>query len=111
MNTDKLQPYTGFFQPFCAYFGLFWFSLVTLFYGYSFAKTPVTAAKFFQNYTMQVVDPILFIGWKLVKKTKWKSPREVDLVWERPTIGKFTCYANSNLPVLMILRRLRRVIH
>ena len=25
------------------------------------------------------VCPILFIGWKLIKKTKWKKPEEVNL--------------------------------
>ena len=38
---------------------------------------------------MQIVDPLLFIGWKLIKKSKWKSVYEIDLVWERPTIDAY----------------------
>ena len=28
---------------------------------------------------MIAVFPIIFIGWKLIKKSKWKRPEEVDL--------------------------------
>ena len=34
---------------------------------------------FFFSYTMIGVFPILFFGWKVVKKTKWRRPEEVEL--------------------------------
>lgn len=38
--------------------------------------------------SMKIV-PILFIAWKLIKRTKFRSPHETDLVWERPTIDAY----------------------
>ena len=34
---------------------------------------------FLFSYTSVAVFPILFVGWKLYKKTKWLKPEEVDL--------------------------------
>jgi amino acid transporter len=59
---------------------------MVIFYGYASFRPAWNVTTFFQNYTMQILDPILFIGWKLIKKTKMKSVYEIDLVWERPTI-------------------------
>jgi len=44
---------------------------------------------FFSYYTMVFVCPILYVGWKLVKRTKVIRPKEVDLVWERPIIDAY----------------------
>ena len=35
------------------------------------------------------VAPILFVFWKLVKRTKWKRPEKVDLVWDAPLIDAY----------------------
>jgi len=86
---DRKQfSYYAWLQPFCAYFGLVWMILVTIFYGYGAFKPP-TVAGFFQSYTMQIVFPVLFIVWKVLKKTKPVGPYEADLVWERPTIDAY----------------------
>lgn len=50
---------------------------------------PWSVSAFFQNYSMQLFVPPLFLIWKVVKKTKWKKPHEVDLVWERPIIDAY----------------------
>lgn len=92
------QPYTGYLQPFCGWFGLIWFTLVTIFYGYPSFRPAFSVTTFFQNYIMQILDPILFIGWKIVHKTKWLSVYEVDLVWERPTIGKHSSIPDPTTP-------------
>ena len=34
---------------------------------------------FFFSYTMIGIFPILFFGWKFLKRTKWLKPGEVDL--------------------------------
>ena len=44
---------------------------------------------FFQNYALQILCPILYVFWKLFKRTKWLGKYEVDLVWERPTIDAY----------------------
>jgi len=38
---------------------------------------------------MVFVCPVLYLGWKLLKRTKYRKPSEVDLVWERPTIDAY----------------------
>jgi amino acid transporter len=44
---------------------------------------------FFSYYTMVFVCPLLWGGWKLVKKTKMVKAEEADLVWERPIIDEY----------------------
>ncbi|KAE8141914.1 amino acid permease/ SLC12A domain-containing protein [Aspergillus pseudotamarii] len=85
------MPYCGWFQPYGAYLAVTVHTLVIIFYGYS-SFTPWSVSNFFSNYTMQLVAPCLFIFWKVVKKTRYVRPHEVDLVWERPEID---AYENS----------------
>ncbi|KAK5709627.1 hypothetical protein LTR17_019612 [Elasticomyces elasticus] len=58
------------------------------FFGYS-SYIPWSVSNFFINYTMLIVAPILYIGWKLIHKTKLVGPLEADLVWERPGIDAY----------------------
>lgn len=62
--------------------------IIVLCYGYS-AFDPWNVGNFFIYYTMLIVAPILFVGWKVLKKTKWLKPHELDLMWERPTIDAY----------------------
>lgn len=84
----KTLPYYGRFQPYGAYFALFIQILICGAYGYTVFK-PWDVESFFRNYTMQILAPILFFGWKFVKKTKWLKPMEVDLKWEAPLIDAY----------------------
>ncbi|KAI6914892.1 hypothetical protein KC318_g323 [Hortaea werneckii] len=81
-------PYFAWYQPWCAYIGLAWMLFIIFFYGYSSFR-PWDVGIFFQHYTMVILDPILFIVWKLLKRTKWLKPHEVDLVWEKPEIDEY----------------------
>lgn len=45
---------------------------------------------FFFSYTMIGVFPILFVGWKLIKRTKWLRPDEVDLVKDLDEVEDYT---------------------
>lgn len=38
---------------------------------------------------MQIVIPLLYIIWKIIKRTKFVGPHEADLVWERPIIDAY----------------------
>jgi amino acid transporter len=38
---------------------------------------------------MVFVCPILYVAWKVVKRTKFVKPEEADLVWERPIIDGY----------------------
>jgi amino acid transporter len=62
--------------------------MVCLCYNYSVFKD-FTAEGFFRGYTMQVFMPLLFVGWKLIKKTRFVRPHEADLIWEAPTIDRY----------------------
>lgn len=81
-------PYTGWFQPYSAIIAFCFQFIMVIFYGYS-SFTPWSVENFFTNYTMQIIAPILFIGWKLIKGTRYKRPHEVDLVWDRPVIDAY----------------------
>ncbi|SMY20671.1 unnamed protein product [Zymoseptoria tritici ST99CH_1A5] len=84
----KSLPYTGWFQPYGAYIGLAWMILIVLTYGYS-SFVPWSVESFFTYYSMLILAPILFIGWKLIHKTKFVKSTQADLVWERPVIDAY----------------------
>lgn len=81
-------PYVGKLQPFCGWAGLVGMVLVTLFYGYTAFRSP-SLAPFFFHYTMVIVNPLLYLGWKVFKGTRLVSLKELDLVWERPVIDAY----------------------
>lgn len=87
LDRSKL-PYYGRFQPYGAYIAIFVQVLILIFSGYRSIK-PFDATVFFQTYTMQILAPILFIGWKVIKRTRFIRPHEADLVWERPHIDAY----------------------
>lgn len=84
----KSLPYTGWFQPYSAYLGLAWMIVMVTCYGYSSFK-PWGVDSFFTYYTMLLLLPLTFGFWKLFRRTKFRSPLEVDLVWERPLIDAY----------------------
>lgn len=45
---------------------------------------------FFFSYTMIGVFPLLYLGWKYYKKTKFLKPHEVDLVKDVAEIDEYT---------------------
>lgn len=90
-------PYYGYFQPYCAWISLVLEVLVAIGYGYS-AFTPWNVQTFFANYTMQLLAPVLYLFWKLVKRSRLKRSGEVDLVWERPAIDIYERQALINDP-------------
>ena len=81
-------PYYGRFQPYCGFIGVGCETLVVLFYGYS-SFDPWNNATFWSYYTMVIVAPVLYVGWKLIHRTKTVKPLECDLVWERPIIDAY----------------------
>lgn len=38
---------------------------------------------------MLMLAPVLYLGWKVIKRTKIVKPLEADLVWERPIIDAY----------------------
>ena len=45
---------------------------------------------FLFSYTMIAVFPLLFVGWKLLKRTKFMRPNEVDLRRDADEIDEYT---------------------
>lgn len=84
----KTRPYYGYLQPYGAWVALVLQTIVVYTYGYT-AFTPWNTTNFFANYTMQLLAPLMYLGWKLIKKTRIIKPHEVDLVWDRPTIDAY----------------------
>jgi len=73
-------PYVGWAQPYCAYFGLITMSLTVTFYGYTtFLTGWWDVGTFFSYYLMVGLCPVLYIGWKLLKKTKLVKPEEAGM--------------------------------
>jgi len=86
----RTLPYYGYFQPYSAWIGLVGLVCVVFCYGYStFLPGKFTLESFFSYYTMVGVSPILYFGWKLLKRTKIVPAAEVDLVWDRPIIDAY----------------------
>ncbi|RDW64085.1 amino acid transporter-like protein [Coleophoma crateriformis] len=86
----KDLPYIGWYQPYCAWFGLGTMTFTVIMYGYStFLPGWWNVGTFFSYYTMCFVCPILYVFWKVLKKTKVVKPEEADLVWERPVIDAY----------------------
>lgn len=89
ISRDTL-PYKGWLQPFCGWFGLCTMTLTVIFYGYTtFLTGWWDTGTFFSYYAMCFASPILYFGWKLIKRTKVIKPEEADLVWERPSIDAY----------------------
>ncbi|KAM5342990.1 hypothetical protein ACJ41O_013956 [Fusarium nematophilum] len=109
-------PYYGYFQPYGAYVAAVFLTTVVCVYGYTvFLPGSFTVNDFFTYYTMVLVAPVLFFGWKLVKRTKFVKASEADLVWEKPVIDAYEA-AFEEVPVgfwteilqMFGLKRLRR---
>ncbi|KAH7175317.1 putative arginine permease [Dactylonectria macrodidyma] len=86
-SRDKL-PYKGWFQPYSAWFALISELVIIVFYGYR-SLVPFNVSGFVTAYFMPLFVPCLFIGWKLIKKTKFIRAKDIDLIWEAPLIDAY----------------------
>ncbi|KAI1861297.1 uncharacterized protein JN550_010976 [Neoarthrinium moseri] len=83
-------PYVGWFQPYSAWIGLVFMSIIVCTYGYSiFLPGKWDIKSFFTYYAMVLVAPVLFFGWKILHRTKFVKPYEADLVWVAPFIDAY----------------------
>ncbi|KAK1834218.1 general amino acid permease [Podospora conica] len=74
-------PYRARWQPFAAWYGLVGTALMTLVGGYTvFLPGRWDVPAFLFSYTMIFVCPVLFVAWKVIKRTKFHRPEDVDLV-------------------------------
>ncbi|RHZ73439.1 hypothetical protein CDV55_105635 [Aspergillus turcosus] len=74
-------PYKSWWQPYTAYIALVSTTVMAFVGGYTvFLPGNWDIPTFFFSYTMIGLFPVLYCGWKIVKRTKTKKPEEVDLV-------------------------------
>ncbi|UPK92229.1 hypothetical protein LCI18_003164 [Fusarium solani-melongenae] len=71
----KTLPYCGWFQPYSAWIALIALVILALCQGYT--------------YTMIILAPITYLGWKACFRSKVIKANEVDLVWLRPGIDAY----------------------
>lgn len=71
-------PYTGMGQPWFAYYGLFFNVLIILTQGFT-AFMPWNTADFFIAYLSLIIFVALYLGHKLVFRTKLVNPMEADI--------------------------------
>ena len=86
----KTLPYCGWFQPYQTYFALAFLTCVVFCYGYAvFLPGHWKIDDFMASYAMVGVAPILFVFWKVFKRTRIVPSHEVDLVWDAPLIDAY----------------------
>ncbi|KAI1805611.1 amino acid permease/ SLC12A domain-containing protein [Daldinia bambusicola] len=89
-------PYYGYFQPYCGYIGLAWMIIIEGTFGYSvFLPGHWDVGNFFAFYTMAIVAFCTYFGWKIYRRTRFVSPAEADLVWEKPAIDAYEATYNE----------------
>ena len=89
--TKEKLPYYSRFQPFLAYYALTGCFIMTFVGGYTvFLPGMWSIPTFLFSYTMIGVFPVLFIGWKIFRKTKFLGPEEVDLFQDVEEIEEYT---------------------
>ncbi|GAA5850856.1 hypothetical protein JCM8547_009109 [Rhodosporidiobolus lusitaniae] len=72
---------TSIFMPYGAYYALASVLFMTLYQGYNvFLKDSWNTDSFIYSYLSLAVMPALYLGWKLIKKTKWQRSVQIDLV-------------------------------
>jgi amino acid transporter len=86
----KAMPYCGYFQPYGTWISLVFLTMVLGAYGYgTFLPGNFTIDSLFTYYAMLFLAPILFFGWKFLKRTKMIKAHEADLVWEKAYIDAY----------------------
>ncbi|KAF2018851.1 hypothetical protein BU24DRAFT_342161 [Aaosphaeria arxii CBS 175.79] len=84
-------PYKGILQPYAAWYGLVGTFVMAFVGGYTvFLKGNWDIPSFLFSYMSIFCFPLLFLGWKFIKKTKWRKPEEVDLVQDLEEIEEYT---------------------
>ena len=72
-------------QPFLAIWGTFWLTILILINGFD-GFWNFTASGFLTSYINIPLAIALFVGWKVVKRTRWWRPDEMDFVTGIPTM-------------------------
>ncbi|KAK7186602.1 hypothetical protein DPSP01_001982 [Paraphaeosphaeria sporulosa] len=84
-------PFKAPLMPFAAYYGLVGTFIMAFVGGYTvFIDDNWNVPDFLFAYMMIFIFPVLYIGWKLIHKTKYKKAHEVDLQEDLEEIEEYT---------------------
>ncbi|KAI1342301.1 amino acid transporter [Xylariaceae sp. FL0016] len=84
-------PYKGILQPHAAWIALVATFIMTFVGGYNvFLPGLWNVPDFLFSYTMVVLCPILYVGWKIIHKTRIYKPDEVDLHQDLEEVEEYT---------------------
>ncbi|KAF8329445.1 general amino acid permease 1 [Cantharellus anzutake] len=72
-------------QPYLSIWGTFWLTILILINGFDVFWTP-SVSGFLTAYINIPLVILLFVGWKMFKRTHWWTPEEMDFVTGIPTI-------------------------
>ena len=67
------------FQPFTAYFALIYFSIIIVFNGFDAFAPTFDYQSFITDYIGIPIYFLLFLFWKVFKRTKFRNPAEADI--------------------------------
>jgi amino acid transporter len=76
---DESLPYRAPLAPWSAYFAVFLGCVTMIFIGFD-TFAPFSVQGFITSYFALGFGPFMFVLWKVVKRTKYIHPRNVDLV-------------------------------
>lgn len=84
-------PHKGWLQPYAAWYALSGTFVMTFVGGYEvFLPGNWDIPTFLFSYTMIFVFPVLFLGWKIAKRTRWVRSEEADLKENLLEIEEYT---------------------
>ena len=73
-----ILPYKALWQPYFSYYGLFFNVLIIITNGFT-AFVPWKTSEFFVAYISVIIFVVMFVGYKIVFKTKFVKSAEADL--------------------------------
>ncbi|ODQ77196.1 hypothetical protein BABINDRAFT_163704 [Babjeviella inositovora NRRL Y-12698] len=75
-------PYRAWFQPYSSYYATFFIWIMVFILGYTvFMPGWWSVENFLFSYLMIFINIAIFVFWKVLKRTKFIKPEEVDFVW------------------------------
>lgn len=106
----KTLPYVGYLQPYAAYYGLVCTFVMTFVGGYTvFLKGYWDVPSFLFSYLMVMVFPVLYLSWKLLKKTKFVKAEDADLYSDVAEIEEYTRNFKAKPETNMFIRVLDKL--
>lgn len=91
LDRKTFLPYRSRFQPYCAWYALTWATIILILSGYTlFYPGAFKVDEFIFTYGMIFIYVALFIGWKVVKRTRWLRGSEIDLVSDLQEYNDYT---------------------